>query len=405
MFPYMMQRIKRQPLAVALLFLLNFVAALLLCILHGGSQQMSRRIGNVYQNAKVSCYVSNLTGTQSDGLTIPEWVIHLFVEKDKIPGSSGVNYSNDGDTAFFQSYLEEVQVKTVLTGQCQGGQVQVAGITGLAAEPALLPESGCTVTWQAPYDETIFSQPTAYCLLPAGMQSALTGEGTIQVILSAEEGQTMEFLPVGTHTGPASTIYCAWQTAAELSLETEGTIRASAISATFRDSSQISTFWASVGSHYFAEPNAQGRPTPWEDSMRYTYYPFSLVILDDMVEDTIARLENNLLVYRLCTAALVVLTPALNLVGGQLVVRNRVRILARCSGSSASQWTDFCRDLVGAGRRSRGRPGRRAGGRRIHGAFPWVPLSIALAFSLAGISSAIGAILHRDLVKVMKEDA
>ena len=136
MFPYMMQRIKRQPLAVALLFLLNFVAALLLCILHGGSQQMSRRIGNVYQNAKVSCYVSNLTGTQSDGLTIPEWVIHLFVEKDKIPGSSGVNYSNDGDTAFFQSYLAALQAQTVLNGQFQRGQAQLAGITGLAAAPA-----------------------------------------------------------------------------------------------------------------------------------------------------------------------------------------------------------------------------------------------------------------------------
>ena len=39
---------------------------------------MAARIEEVYDNLEVRCSVTNLTGTQSDQLNLPDWVLRLF---------------------------------------------------------------------------------------------------------------------------------------------------------------------------------------------------------------------------------------------------------------------------------------------------------------------------------------
>lgn len=139
MFPYMTQRIRRKPLAAILLFLLNFAAALLMCILHVSSIRMYEEIDLVYENATVTCQVSNITGTQVDDLFLPEWVVRMFLGKEGIPNSEGTSFSMDEDAERFRTYIDDVYAKVSIKGKYNGAYIDVVGITDPAAARALQP--------------------------------------------------------------------------------------------------------------------------------------------------------------------------------------------------------------------------------------------------------------------------
>lgn len=75
--------------------------------------------------------VTNLTGTQSDRLNLPEWVLRLFTT-----GMTTGNFQEDG---LFTPYVRDVQVRSTVYCTQPGGTVPhaLSGITGLAADSAL----------------------------------------------------------------------------------------------------------------------------------------------------------------------------------------------------------------------------------------------------------------------------
>lgn len=407
-FPYMTQRIKRQPLAAILLFALNFVAALLLCILHTSSIRQNAQIDEVYENTTVTCQVSNLTGTQTDDLNLREWVIRLFMGNSSVPNSNDANYLADGTMELFRSYLSDVYAKVSIRGQYRGTTIHVVGITDIEADRALQEEYGCFVEWKEQYDDTIFSEAEAYCLIPKAMLSDLSETECIEItVQSKDQTVTKELQVVGTHTGPDNAIYCPWSIATQINQEIDGMIHADSISAVFLDSRTISDFWEEAASHYFVEPNAKGELTIWEESPVYNHFPYALLVNDDVLQETVSRLQNNLSIFRLCTTAIIVLSLILGLVIGHLIVRQRIKTLAlqRILGQSngyifAETWLELTAiTAVGiiAGMGASCVVGIRE--------CPWGALAASLIFYVIGIASAIYSILRTDLIRSIKEDA
>lgn len=407
-FPYITQRIRRKPLAAVLLFLLNFATALLMCILHVSSIRMYEQIDQVYENATVTCQVSNITGTQVDDLFLPEWVVRMFLGKEGVPNSEGISYSMDENAERFRTYIDDVYAKVSIKGTYNGAKIKVVGITDRAADRALQPEYGCEITWKEGYDDDIFSGTDACCLISETMLPALAGAESLSVSFSDDERTTTkELRVVGTFTGSEDAIYCPWIITAQINQEIRGAVHANSIGAVFRDNRAIPAFWQEVASGYFVEPNAKGELTPWETSPIYSSFPFALLINDDVLEETVSRLEHNLTVFRLCTTAMIALSLILGFVVAHLIVRQRVKALAlqRVLGqSNGSIFAETWLELTAA----------TAAGIAVGTGiclltgirdFPWRALLASLGCYMIGTASAIFFIVRTDLIRSIKEDA
>lgn len=407
-FPYMLRRIRRQPLAAALLFALNFVSALLLCILSSSSQKLTRQIDEVYENAVVTCQVSNLTGTKTEDMNLPQWVVRLFVGDDAIPGNENISYSDAEQAEAFLAFLDEVYIKTSISASYLGSKVTLVGISDLQAERALQAKFDGDVQWYEGYDSSIFSGSEDCCLVPASLlrEQPELEEITLHVKSNGQEvDRTLQI--VGTYTGSSSSFYCPWNVAAQIERTLEGAVHADAVTAVLRDSRSSEEFLNGAAANYFVPPNTTGEKTPWEGVSMYSYYPYALLINDDVLRETVSGLEGNVLIFRLCTAAIVVLSLLLGLVVGHLIVRQRVKALAlsRVLGQSnrhifAETWLELAIATalgiaVGIG----------AGALFAGGGLPWLPLLASLIFYLVSFASAIFAILHTDLIRSIKEDA
>ncbi len=405
-FPYMLQRIKRQPAAAIVFFSLNFVAALLLCVLHNSSIRLNTQIEEVYKNAVITCEVSNLTGTQTEDLNLNEGIIRLFMGDSSVPNSQGVHYYPDGTRELFRSYLSSVSAKVSIRGEYLGDTVNLVGLTDMDAERALREEYGARITWEEPFDAAVFSQEEAYCLIPVSMLSTVPETRIIELTFYTEEQPvTKELRVVGTHNALEDRIYCPWSITTQINQEIDGWIHADSISAVIRDSKTIPEFWEKAASHYFAEPNAKGGPTPGEGSPVNKYFPYALLINDVVLKETVSGLQKNLFLFRLCTAAILALSLILGLVAGFLIVRQRVKALAlqRILGQSngtifAQTWLELTA-VTALGIIA----GALASGMLRN--LPWEALLASLVFYMLGITIAIFSILRTDLIRSIKEDA
>ena len=78
MTPYFFKQMRKRTGLCLVVVLTALAFSLALCMLQRSRDQMAARIEEVYDNLEVRCSVTNLTGTQSDRLNLPEWVLRLF---------------------------------------------------------------------------------------------------------------------------------------------------------------------------------------------------------------------------------------------------------------------------------------------------------------------------------------
>ena len=76
--PYLLRRMQRRKKMCVIVGLSAFIAGALVFGFHIGSISMSRQAEEVIDNSIVTCAVTNLTGTQQDGLMLPDWAANLF---------------------------------------------------------------------------------------------------------------------------------------------------------------------------------------------------------------------------------------------------------------------------------------------------------------------------------------
>lgn len=269
-------------------------------------------IEDVYANTRVVCTVTNLRGTQSTALSLPSWVPMLFMEDLEV---EGMPKPQDP----FYDYVTDVQAGVQVTCTLYGSNVTLLGMTGLEAEPLLLPENGGTIFWREGFDESIFSGTEEVCIAPVGYDS-----DTLAFLLTSSTGETQRReLTVAGNCSIGNFFCCPWEVGREMSVFTMGYFNTDRLSATFRDNRKIGEFWQNLGSRYFAEPNRAGDPTPWESSSIYENYPYALAIYDDILNATVEKLERNQKI--LTAASYLVLAASFGTaaLGGFLTLRSR----------------------------------------------------------------------------------
>lgn len=133
MTPYFFKQMRKRTGLCLVVVLTALAFSLALCMLQRSRDQMAARIEEVYDNLEVRCSVTNLTGTQSDRLNLPEWVLRLFTT-----GMTTGNFQEDG---LFTPYVRDVQVRSTVYCTQPGGTVPHA-LSGITACGGQRPAAG-----------------------------------------------------------------------------------------------------------------------------------------------------------------------------------------------------------------------------------------------------------------------
>lgn len=289
MTPYFFKQMRKRTSLCLVVVLTALAFSLALCMLQRSRDQMAARIEEVYDNLEVRCSVTNLTGTQSDQLNLPDWVLRLF-DGEK-------TYGNFQDNDLFAPYVRDVQVRATVYCTTPGDQdrLTLSGVTGLKADSSLLTSSGCTVIWREGFGEDMFRGRGFSLLLPEEQAHLVDGDGYVTLEFTGMEGDNIRhrFLAAGTYTGGSGRLYCSWWVVRQLCEETYGGLTLDSLSAAMADNRKIGEFWDGYASRYFVAPTKDGTPVPWEGSRLYRTYPFALAIYDDVLVKTVEQLQQN----------------------------------------------------------------------------------------------------------------
>ena len=192
MTPYFFKQMRKRTSLCLVVVLTALAFSLALCMLQRSRDQMAARIEEVYDNLEVRCSVTNLTGTQSDQLNLPDWVLRLF-DGEK-------TYGNFQDNDLFAPYVRDVQVRSTVYCTTPGDQdrLTLSGVTGLKADSSLLASSGCTVIWREGFGEDVFQGRGFSLLLPAALydpaaepEDELMLQGVVDCCFETADGLTV----------------------------------------------------------------------------------------------------------------------------------------------------------------------------------------------------------------------
>lgn len=320
MWKFTFKRIIRSPLPAVGVLLFAVAMAVVLQSLHHSKIQAQEHYEKIYAQIDVTCTVTNLRGTRSDGLDLGNVIVNEFSEYRDWIGESSILH-----------LIENVQLKSQHQLSGEINDRMLAGITSLKMAQELWPENGCTIFWNDGYDASIFEENALVCIIPETLAKELGGEGklpveSIPVLLKLEDGYpyhpwepgdyegTMQV--AGTYSGgDQKTVYCAWLTLMEIWDEMGQFESAVAAHATLRDNSLVEALREAASNH-FAVPDPNADPTSLE---------LALDIDDSKLQEADLTLRNSLRVNELSTLLVFVLTAGAGFLIGFLMVRSRKR--------------------------------------------------------------------------------
>lgn len=397
MVKYTLKRFLRAPVPAIAVILFVTILSTILCGVQAANEQEEMEYQQICRTIPIDVYVSNLTGTSTDNLSAPRWVM-------------------DAMRLFLNDHVKDLQGKASMDihtididGEPHYSQM-LTGITSLSAAGELAQGSQELVTWQDGFDESVLQGSELVCILPEtmvpnGMQMPLS----IQLHFesnryNADQAQFEKieidrtFMVVGVH-GNNSGIYCPLAVVESLLRRLDRELVYDRVGGVLIDNFGIQEL-RDAASEWFAEPNLSGKTTPW-DKNGYSYYPYALKIDDSQLRAAEKALETSLTINRICTMLVFVLSAAAGSFIGFLMVRSRKReiSLMRTMGTpNISIYGGFAFEqmlcvvlgvLLGGS------------------AFRWQPEERLLTFVciyFGGLTVALMILLHTNLLATIKED-
>ncbi len=402
MFTKIFNRFRRAPAFAISILLLAGILCAALCGLQSANRAEEENYQGIRKNTPVDLIVTNLSGTRSTGLKVPNFAIRALTSKNV-----------DNSLVY---YVRDVQIRASYPADnCYiDGQMMdpctIIGITDLAAAPELFSGSTDLVTWYDGYSEELLKSWDTFCIvpeswIPAGWDSTQPLVITY-ALTNADLGPkeppihiTTELTVVGTHKASDAFVYCPYYTMRSLYSKLEHPLEADSIRGTLIDNDKIEEL-REVSKAWFAEPNPTGTRTPWRYGV-YFSYPFALDIDNDVLVSAEQTLKTSILTNQICAYLLFVLSAGASFFVGFLMIRSRKREIAlmRSVGTPSTRiFAEFVIEqmlcvLVGA----------ILGG----AAFLWQPVNRLLLFVgiyFVGLCIALVIFLRKNLMAIIKED-
>lgn len=394
---YTLKRLLRVPVPAIAVVLFTAMLAAILCGVQAANEQEEENYRQIYRTIPVEVHVSNLTGTSTDNLSAPRWVMdamRLFLNdhvKD-LRGKAGVE----------TNWIE-------IDGETFYGE-RLTGITSLSAAGELAQGSQELVTWLDGCDESILQGSELVCILPEAMipddaQLPLSIQmhfETQRYNADKNKNEKFEldrtFRVVGIH-GNNSGIYCPLGVVESILSRLDKALVYDRVGGVLIDNDKMEEL-RNAASKWFAEPSLSGEVTPWDEN-GYSYYPYALVIDDSQLRAAEETLETSLTLNRVCTVLVFALSAAASFFIGFLMIRSRKREIAlmrtmgtpnRCiyAGFVFEQMLCVVLGTVFGGAGFRWQPPTR--------------LAVFVGIYFAGLTAALLIFLHTNLISTIKED-
>lgn len=327
-----LKRMIRSPIPAVGVLLFAVAMTLVLQSLHLSKVEGQQHYEEIYHQIDVTCTVTNLAGTKSDGLDLGNIIVSQFTE-----------YANWTTGSEILPLIENVQIKSrhKLSGSLS--ERMLVGITSVKIARELWPENGCTIFWNEGFNESMFGENALVCIIPQAMAEELEKEQAetdwIPVQLKLEQSYfycptepgdydgTMKVAGIYTG-GDQKTVYCAWVTLMSIWGEMGQIESATAIQATLRNNDQVAQLRQAAAAAELAEPDPNADPT---DSA------LALDIDDSKLQQADLSLRNSLRVNELSAVLVFVLSAGAGFLIGFLMIRSRKRDIAlmRTMGTSS----------------------------------------------------------------------
>lgn len=395
MWNVILKRIIRSPIPAVGVLLFAVAMAVVLQSLHHSKIEAQEHYEQIYNQIDVTCTVTNLRGTKSDGLELNNVIINEFTEYREWMGKSVI-----------LPLIEDVQIKSQHKLTDPNKERMLTGITSLRMAPELWPENGCTIFWNEGFDESMFGENAFVCIIPQTMAEELAKAqaeaDTIPVQLKLEAGYlyrptepsdyagTMQVAGVYSG-GDQKTVYCAWDTLMLIWDKMGQMETATAIQASLKNNDQVAQL-QQVASKYFAEPDPNADPTD---------LGLALDIDDSKLHQADLTLRNSLRVNELSALLVFVLSAGVGFLIGFLMIRSRKReiSLMRTMGApNRSIYTSFATEQMLC---------VIAGTLLGIATYDWQPPFQLLVFCgvyFIGLSAALLVFLQKNLLTSIKED-
>lgn len=405
MLSHTVTRMKRAPLPALAVLLFAAILCIVLCGLEAANQKEIVDYQQICRTTPVTLTVTNLTGTQSDGLDAPAWVANVFSGDAFLPHSLK-DYVKD--LKIRTSYgVDSVQIGDALI---ETEQMRIIGVTSqnLIGAESTLPGSA-NVTWREGFDESLLLEGERICLLPESMVAEGELPETVHMDYSyvkwidANTSVTLHYeldlTVAGTHSTDSLSFYCPYHVVAGIYNGLEQRTKLDCVSAVLIDN-DLQEEAAQHARYWFPEPNLAGEKLPWDYST-YSYYPYALRIDDSQLRAAEETLENSLTMNQICTALVFVLSAVAGFFIGFLMIRSRKQEIAlmRTMGTPNMRiYVSFALEqmlcvILGT----------LLGGSY----FLWQPAGRLTAFMgiyFVGLTVALQIFLHTNLLSAIKED-
>lgn len=328
-----LKRMIRSPIPAVGVLLFAVAMTLVLQSLHLSKVEAQQRYEEIYHQIDVTCTVTNLAGTKSDGLDLSNIIVNQFAE-----------YANWATGSEILPLIENVQIKSQHKLTDPKTERMLTGITSLKIARELWPENGCTIFWNEGFDESIFGENALVCIIPQAMAEELEKEQAetdrIPVQLKLEQGYlyrptepgdydgTMQVAGIYTG-GDQKTVYCAWVTLMSIWGEMGQMESATAIQATLRNNDQVAQLRQAATAAELAEPDPNADPTD---------AALALDIDDSKLQQADLTLRNSLRVNELSAVLVFVLSAGAGFLIGFLMIRSRKREISLMRTMGTPNW-------------------------------------------------------------------
>lgn len=356
---YLKKRIRRSFFKGLVLALLLGVLCWFASIYDSSMKDKLQEIENAYDSIPVTVVVSNIEGTQTDGLDIPDYLVNYFI-------SEQYTFGGERQDVAFSSYLSDVILKSTLYYTPQTPmddpvssdhitKRKLVGVTALEAV-RVDPSIGFSIDWFDGYDASVLRTQERVCLVSSEtLRKISPGEDgqylialTVQVSPASTKDTGLELTVVGCYAGEAPDILCPWAVAAQTQQVLggyyvnngyyPGPISADSMSATIRDNRELGAFRELLSRH-FAQVDPSGRIQEITGSPVLTHHPFAATIHDETLRGVLSELQKNLRMLERLLPLLTLLQAAISFIVSALYIHNRKQELAvaRALGTSKAE--------------------------------------------------------------------
>lgn len=395
MFNLTLKRILRSPIPALGVLLFAVAMAVVLQSLDQSKLEAQEYYREIYNQIDVTCMVTDLRGTKSDGLYLSNLMVGEFTEA--LPWAK---------ESKLLPLIEDVKIKSRHPLSGLQADRMLVGINSLKIAPELWPENGCTIFWNGGFDTSMFETSGLVCIIPQALVKELTRgqeQGAqveqIPIHLKLEDAYWNHFPEPGDYHGTMQvagvyeggdqkTVYCAWITLMEIWDEMGQCESATAISATLRNNDQVQALRQAAAAVDLAEPNPNADPS---DSW------LALDIDDSKLQQADLTLRNSLRVNQLSALLVFVLSAGAGFLIGFLMIRGRkkeISLMRTIGTPNGKIYLSFVTEqmlclvlgvLFGA-------------------AAPLHQLGIFLAVYFVGLSIALLVFLRKNLLTTIKEE-